>query len=149
MIEHAFFGPKARFHHVGLAVESIKEVNPEADVFEETTQKVYISFMKFNGVTMELLQPLGESSPIAKNLKDGVKLLHLCFEVPNLDEALELSRQAGFHRISRAVPAPIFGNRRIVWVYSKQYGLFELAEADRTETTLREEADEPAILEFQ
>jgi len=131
MIECAFFGKEARFHHIGLAVKSIEEVCPECQPFAEQTQRVSLAFIDFNGVRIELLEPLGDASPIAKNLRDGVKLLHLCYEVADLEEAVELSRSAGFHRLTRPVPTPVFDNRRIVWVFSKQYGLFELLERDR------------------
>ncbi len=128
MIECAFFGPKARFHHIGMAVKSIREVQPDCEVFVERTQKVLLGFVLLNGIRIELLEPLGDDSPIARSLRDGVKLLHLCYEVPNLEQALTQCRKAGFHRISTPVPAPVFDNRRIVWVFSKEYGVFELAE---------------------
>ena len=137
MIECAFFGKEARFHHIGLAVKSIREVSPSSEIFVEKTQRVLLAYIQFNGITIELLEPLGDNSPIAKSLRDGVKLLHLCYEVPDLEEALSLCRTAGFHRVSRPVPAPVFDNRRIVWVFSKQYGLFELAERNHTTTQQR------------
>ena len=130
MIECAFFGKEARFHHIGMAVKSIEEVCPACKPFAEQTQKVSLAFIDLNGVRVELLEPLGDASPIAKNLRDGVKLLHLCYEVADLEEAVELSRSAGFHRLTRPVPAPVFENRRIVWVFSKEFGLFELVERD-------------------
>ena len=135
MIECAFFGKEARFHHIGLAVKSIREVCPSAEPFAEQTQRVSLAFIDLNGVRVELLEPLGDASPIAKNLRDGVKLLHLCYEVADLEEAVELSRAAGFHRLTRPVPAPVFDNRRIVWVFSKEFGLFELVERDQKPVT--------------
>ena len=130
MIECAFFGKEARFHHIGMAVKSIEEVCPGCKPFAEQTQRVSLAFIDLNGIRVELLEPLGDASPIAKNLRDGVKLLHLCYEVADLEEAVELSRSAGFHRLTRPVPAPVFDNRRIVWVFSKEFGLFELVERD-------------------
>lgn len=128
MIEHNYFGEGASFHHIGLAVESIRAICPSCEVFVEETQRVSLAFIQFNGITIELLEPHGENSPIRKSLRDGVKLLHLCYEVPDLEKSLELARQAGFHRLGPPVPTPVFDNRRLVWVYSKQYGLFELVE---------------------
>jgi methylmalonyl-CoA/ethylmalonyl-CoA epimerase len=128
LIEHNYFGEGASFHHIGLAVESIRAICPSCEVFVEETQRVSLAFIQFNGITIELLEPHGENSPIRKSLRDGVKLLHLCYEVPDLEKSLELARQAGFHRLGPPVPTPVFDNRRLVWVYSKQYGLFELVE---------------------
>ncbi len=130
MIESAFFGTEASFHHVGLAVKSIRAACPSSEVLIERNQRVLFSFIRLSGITIELLEPFGDDSPIAKSLEDGVKLLHLCYEVPDLESALKQCRAAGFHRVSRPVAAPAFDNRRIVWVYSKQYGLFELLERD-------------------
>ncbi len=131
MVECAFFGKEASFHHIGLAVKSIREVNPACEIFVEKTQRVSLAFIQLNGITIELLEPFGDNSPIARSVREGVRLLHLCYEVPDLEAALELCRPAGFHQISRPVPAPVFKNRRIVWVFSKHYGLFELVERDR------------------
>jgi methylmalonyl-CoA/ethylmalonyl-CoA epimerase len=130
VIEYAFFGKEASFHHIGLAVKSIRAVSPSSEIVVEPTQRVSLSFVRLNGITVELLEPWGDDSPIARSLRDGVKLLHLCYEVPSLEVALELSRPAGFHRLGPPVSAPVFDNRRIVWVVSKEYGLFELAERD-------------------
>ncbi len=131
MVECAFFGKEARFHHIGLGVQSIREVNPSWEVVVEKRQGVSLAFIQLNGITIELLEPLGDNSPIARSVREGVRLLHLCYEVPDLEAALELCRPAGFHQISRPVPAPVFDNRRIVWVFSRHYGLFELVERDR------------------
>lgn len=131
MIEYAFFGKDASFHHIGLAVKSIRAVSPSSQIVVEPTQGVSLSFIRVNGVTVELLEPRGDNSPIARSVRDGVKLLHLCYEVPDLDEALDLCRPAGFRRLGPPVPAPVFDNRRLVWVFSKEYGLFELAERPR------------------
>ncbi len=131
MIECAFFGEEARFHHVGLAVRSIQEVNPACHPAEDATQGVSAAFFKLGGITIELLEPRGEESPISRSLRDGVKLLHLCYEVPDLEKAIERCRGAGFHRIRRPEPTPVLDGRRIAWVFSKQYGLFELLERKR------------------
>ena len=131
MIECAFFGPEARFHHVGLGVTSIRAANPSAEVLVEKTQGVSLAFVSLNGITVELLEPLSADSPIARSVRDGAKLLHLCYEVDDLEAAIASSRPAGFHRLGPPAPAPVFDNRRFVWVYSKQYGLFELIERGR------------------
>jgi Glyoxalase/Bleomycin resistance protein/Dioxygenase superfamily len=127
-IDCRVFGSEARLHHIGLAVESIRAVCPSCEPFVEQSQGVSLAFIELHGLTIELLEPLGEDSPIARSLRDGIKLLHLCYEVPDLDESLTQCASAGFHRISRTACAPAFGNRRFVWVYSKQYGLIELLE---------------------
>jgi methylmalonyl-CoA/ethylmalonyl-CoA epimerase len=127
-----FFGPGARFHHVGLAVQSIRDALPTgeepAEATPEASQGVSLSFLDLHGVRLELLEPLDDDSPILGNLRKGVKLLHLCFEVPSLDIALDHGRRAGFHRVGAIKPSAAMHGRRIAWVFSKQLGLVELIE---------------------
>ena len=128
MIECTFFGHEARFHHVGLAIRSIRDADPSFPSYRDENLGVAMAFLDLGGVTIELLEPIGEDSPIAKNLRDGVKLVHLCYEVPDLEEALEEGRRAGFRRISKIEKQPVYDDRRVVWVFNKHYGVIELLE---------------------
>lgn len=122
------FGPSARFHHVGIGVPSIERADPDAQPVVNRTQGVSMAFVEVDGVTLELLEPLDESSPIARSVAGAPTLLHLCFEVDDLDEALACGRGAGFHPISPPKTVPEWGGRRISWVFSRAFGLVELAE---------------------
>ena len=124
------FGSGARFHHIGLVVGSIDEVNPALNTFLDPIQKVKLAFVSLNGAPLELLEPMGEDSPLARSLETGNKLVHVCFEVPDLEQAIAEGRRHGFHRIRSPVPAVAFGNREIVWVFSRTYGLVELLRAE-------------------
>lgn len=128
MVEYTFFGEEARFHHIGLAVKSIQAVSLPSDVVTEESQRVAAAFVRISGITIELLEPLGDASPIARSLREGAKLLHICYEVPQLETALKVCRLHGFHRISQPSAVPMYDGRRVVWVFSKHYGLFELLE---------------------
>ena len=123
-----FFGPKARFHHVGMAVHSIEEAVAGLEAIEDPIQRVSVGLVEFSGLTIELIEPTPGKSPIDASLKKGTKLLHACIEVPSLEDALEHSKQHGFRKISAVAPAAAFGNRRVVWVFSKIFGLVELLE---------------------
>jgi methylmalonyl-CoA/ethylmalonyl-CoA epimerase len=125
------FGDGARFHHIGLVVPSIAAVCPEAKRYQDPTQKVGIAFVEMNGSVVELLEPDGPDSPVLASLKNNVKLVHFCFEVPALEAAINHSRQFGFHCLRRPVPAVAFDQRRIAWLFSKTYGLVELVEETR------------------
>jgi methylmalonyl-CoA/ethylmalonyl-CoA epimerase len=127
-MESNFFGDSARLHHVGMVVKSIKEVDESFEVTEDKTQKVFISFVNINGVQFELLESAGEDSPVNESFKKGTKLLHVCYEVDNLDAAIGRSREFGFHCVSRLASAPALGGKLITWLYHKHYGLFEIVE---------------------
>ena len=129
---YAAFGLSARFHHVGLAVTSVREADPAAKPIVNHTEGVTMAFVDFHGVTVELLEPLRDDSPIARSFAAGVKLLHLCFEVDDLDAALAAGCTAGFHRVSKPIDVPEWGGRRVAWTFSRTFGLVELAERPRT-----------------
>jgi methylmalonyl-CoA/ethylmalonyl-CoA epimerase len=128
MIEYEFFGKGGRLHHVGLAVQSIHEVSPASEIIVDEEAGVSMAFVRLYGTTIELLEPYGEKSPIARSLREGHKLLHLCYEVADLEEALRVGRAAGFHRIRAPRHTPVYDDRKVTWVFSKQYGLVELVE---------------------
>lgn len=121
-----FFGRDAKFHHIGIVVNSIKSISPYSKIFIDKIQNVYVAFVSLNGVTIELIEPLNDISPVTQSLKKGIKFMHICYEVINIDKTLKKCRKYGFHCIAKPVPAIAFGNRKIAWVYSKEYGLFEL-----------------------
>jgi len=136
MIEFDFFGDGARLHHLGVAVRSIEEVSPSSETITDPIQKVTVAFVRVNGIPFELIEPNGDHSPITRSLEKGVKLLHVCYSVPDLEMVIKACRKHGFHCIERPVPAVAFDNRKIAWVYSSQYGLFELLEDPGTSTDI-------------
>jgi methylmalonyl-CoA/ethylmalonyl-CoA epimerase len=88
-----------RLNHVGVATPSIeKSIAHYRDVmgatkihdpFDLPAQGVKVCFVDTPNTQIELIEPLGESSPIhgflAKNPAGGQH--HLCFEVPDIHEA--------------------------------------------------------------
>lgn len=123
-----FFGPGATFHHVGVAVASIDATQPGLTKFTDPIQKVTVAFIDLHGATVELIEPASPDSPVTASLAKGVRLLHLCYEVPKLEDATAEAAKHGLRQISRPAPAIAFDNRRICWLYHAQYGLFELVE---------------------
>jgi methylmalonyl-CoA/ethylmalonyl-CoA epimerase len=122
------FGPEARFHHVGLAVRSIEEAASGIPNWEDPIQRVRVGFLDMHGAPIEFVEPVGDRSPVTRSLEKGQKLLHLCFEVPDLDAALRIGAERGFRALGPPAPAVAFGGRRICWVFSSIYGLVELLE---------------------
>ena len=93
-----FFGPSATLHHVGMAVRSIESAIPGLESVEDPIQNVRVAFADLAGLTIELIEPATENSPIDESLKKGIKLLHICIEVPSLEAALDCCRKHGFLR---------------------------------------------------
>ncbi len=105
-----------KLDHIGLVVEDIKKAG---DIFEaigleggtkavpDPTQKVTASFInvgKEDGVYIELLEPTSDDSPISNFLeKKGGGLHHLCFEVEDIEQAVNELNDKGFRVVSWAV----------------------------------------------
>lgn len=122
------FGSSARVHHVGIAVKSIAESRPDLVAIHDPIQRVRVAFFKLHDLTFELVEPVGDDSPVTHSLAVGAKLLHTCYEVDDLEAAIQSGRGAGFSMIRRPEPAVAFDGRRIAWVFHRVLGLVELLE---------------------
>ncbi|MBF0448248.1 MAG: VOC family protein [Magnetococcales bacterium] len=127
-IDLNFFGPNAHHHHTGMATSSIESICGSGVAVDDPIQRVRVAFIRINGLMVELVEPWDDKAPVALSLKKGIKILHLCYTVPNLKESLKHCRPHGLLPISKPQPAVAFGGRLITWVFSNQYGLFELIE---------------------
>jgi methylmalonyl-CoA/ethylmalonyl-CoA epimerase len=125
-----------QFHHIGFAVKSIKltsqyylnsgyEMTPK--IFDPV-QKVFICFLKKNeNPTIELIEPISESSPVTEILKrNGVTPYHICYEVHDINEAIIKLRTQNFILVGDPVNAVALDNRKICFLYNKHTGLVEL-----------------------
>lgn len=128
MIQYETFGATATLHHVGIAVRSIAAAAPGLASTHDPIQKVNVAFFRMHDVVVEYIEPAAEDSPVTRSIQQGQKLLHLCFEVDNLEDAIAAGRAGGFQMIRPPVPATAFEGRRIAWVLSTQLGLVELLE---------------------
>ena len=120
------FKENCKFHHIGLSVKSIVALFPGTKSVIDPIQKVKVAFINLQGTTLELLEPLNETSPIYNNLKNNNKLCHICFEVSNIDNAINNGKKKGFHVIQKPVPAVALGNRKICFLFHSDYHIVEL-----------------------
>lgn len=133
----------ARFHHIGQAVADIgRHIEeflvpvfgdlPITAAVADPIQRVRVCFVTMpGGVTVELVEPHGEQSPvrdIVGSSRGG--LYHVCYEVPDLDRALAALRRMRCLPLGRPVPAVAFGGRRIVFLITPQRDLIELLEEE-------------------
>ena len=132
-----------RFHHIGYAVSSIDDYlahfllplfEPEhvSGKISDPIQNVSVCFVTLaGGTTIELVEPLGENSPISSivgSSRGG--LYHLCYEVDDLEGEISRFRKRKCLPLARPVPAVAFGGRRIVFLMTPQRDLIELVEKD-------------------
>lgn len=128
----------ARIAHVGIAVPSIAAALPFfRDVLglvphaPEVVDGATIVALPFGEALVELLEPHTPDGPIAKFLaRRGPGIHHLCYRVPDLDQALARCREAGYQLIDE-VPRTGAGGRRIAFLHPRATAgiLYELTEA--------------------
>ena len=127
-------------HHVGIVVKNIqKSLGDLSEFFDfkETTiptevesQKVNVCFLKTSNVYIELIEPIGDNSPVKKFSELGVGFHHLCFEVENIFDEIERMKHSGARVIVE--PTKGFEDRLIAFVLlnmkNTSCNLIELAE---------------------
>jgi len=126
-----------RFHHVAMAATDIEDtllalsvpgpVTPLTDVVFDPEQGVRLQLVDVGGLQMELVEDAGDG-PVAGWLNRGFKLYHICYEVDDLDQALEDARQNGSVVVSYPKPAVLFDGRRVAFAMDRIRGLVEFLE---------------------
>jgi methylmalonyl-CoA/ethylmalonyl-CoA epimerase len=103
-----FDGMLKRLDHIGIVVENIQQACQPYEalgmkvshILDLTTKPVTVAFLPLGDAELELLQPNAAGSNIADFLKEkGEGLHHICFEVTDLDAALQSAREAGLKLI--------------------------------------------------
>ena len=125
-----------KIDHIAIAVNSLEEsirvytsllgVEPELETI--SAEKVNTAIYDLNGVSLELVEPIGDDSPITKFLeKRGEGLHHVCLEVDNLEETIDELKEKGIDIIDET-PKRGAGGKKIVFLHPKSTGgvLFEL-----------------------
>jgi methylmalonyl-CoA/ethylmalonyl-CoA epimerase len=108
----------------------------DGKIFEDPLQKAAVAFLttRAGDAQIELVQPLGETSPVQRFLQErGGGMHHLCYEVADLEAELAAFRSRGASIASRPKPAVAFGGRRIAWVVTSEKFLVELLEEGRAD----------------
>lgn len=125
--------------HLGIAVRSIETALrfwkdslglPVSEPEEVASEGVRVVFVPLGESRIELLEPLGADSPIARFIaKKGEGIHHVCLRVTDIDGALAKLAQEGAEIIQPA-PRVGAGGRRIAFVHPKSTGgvLLELKE---------------------
>lgn len=95
-----------RLNHVAIAVPDIAAATAVyrdvlggtvSDVVEQPDHGVSTVFVELPNTKIELLEPLGEASPIANFLKNNGSggMHHVCYEVEDIDAAIAKMKEGG------------------------------------------------------
>lgn len=131
-----------KLNHVGIATPSIeeswklyREVMGVQDITEKRAfpeQGVWVSFVNLPNAQIELIEPLGEASPIhaflARNPRGGQH--HVCFEVESILSARDEMRAKGATVLGTGEPRIGAHGVPVIFVHPKDMGgvLVELME---------------------
>jgi methylmalonyl-CoA/ethylmalonyl-CoA epimerase len=131
-----------KLNHVGVATPSIEEswklyrdVMGVSDITPKRAlpeQGVWVSFVNLPNAQIELIEPLGEDSPIhaflARNPRGGQH--HVCFEVENILNARDEMRAKGATVLGTGEPRVGAHGVPVIFVHPKDMGgvLVELME---------------------
>jgi methylmalonyl-CoA/ethylmalonyl-CoA epimerase len=95
--------------HIGVAVQSIDSgaavyeiVGIEVEGTEEVPEQgVRVAFLPVGETRIELLEPIGEDSPVAHHLeRRGAGLHHICFRVSDIRSAMARLSAEGYDLLS-------------------------------------------------
>jgi methylmalonyl-CoA epimerase len=129
-----------KIHHVAYLTKNIDRKADElcrllgvsrlAEPVVDPGQGVRIVFLDLGGTHLELIEPAGDDSPVAKRVLKSPGLFHLCFEVDDLEETLRRLEATGEVTVIKPPqPAPAIGQRRVAFVVTSGNDLFEFVES--------------------
>ncbi|MBV8864729.1 MAG: VOC family protein [Acidobacteriaceae bacterium] len=129
-----------RLHHVGFVVSAIENAVPgfidslgmswDGAIYKDPKQKVKVTFLAAGDrcAQIELVEPVGDDSPVAKFLSRGGGQHHLCYEVDDIEHALSVFKSRKAFIVQRPCPAVAFEGRRIAWFVTREKLVIELLE---------------------
>jgi methylmalonyl-CoA/ethylmalonyl-CoA epimerase len=127
-----------KLDHIGIAVASLAQgaafyeaLGLEVTGTDEVPEQgVKVAFLPVGDTRLELLEPTGPDSPIARHLeKRGPGLHHLCVRVDDIEAAMRRLADAGYRLLSDE-PQPGAHGCRVCFVHPKSTGgvLLELSQ---------------------
>jgi methylmalonyl-CoA/ethylmalonyl-CoA epimerase len=129
---------RMKLHHYGLATQNLTRT---AELFRslgyhvnepvfDPIQRVEACFASLTSeCPIELICDSGAGGPTSGFIsKVGSGLYHICYEVGDMEETIELLRRKHFLLKQKPVEATAFGGKRIAWLYNRDIGLIELLE---------------------
>ena len=115
--------------HVGMVVKSIEKAvehwekvfdyRKMTDVVINSRQKVKVVFLcKEHSLTVKLIEPIDEASPVHRFAMKGGGLHHLCFKCSDMNGELQRLNEMGLRTITPPQPGEAFENENIAFIYS-------------------------------
>jgi len=127
-----------KIHHVGYLAKSIAKTEKkffelgyeveQATKYDEI-RNIKIEFLKNGDYRVELIEPMGENSPMYPLLKRFKNTpYHFCYEVDDMDKALKELEDKHYTVIHEPDIAPCIDGKRVAFLNNISMGIIELVE---------------------
>lgn len=127
--------------HLGIVVKSIEEgiikwenvfyYEQMTKIVINTIQKVRVVFLKKkDSITIKLIEPLDQNSPVYRFAKNGGGLHHICFRCDDLNNEIYRFKDMGFRILTEPEPGEAFCNEKIAFIYAKDGINIELIDTE-------------------
>src|SRR4030043_525990 len=101
------------------------------EVVINSRQKVKVVFLSREGsLTIKLVEPLDESSPVYRLARRGGGLHHICFKCEDIDKEIVRLTEMGLRVITKPQPGEAFENRNIAFLLGRDGLNIELIDTD-------------------
>jgi methylmalonyl-CoA/ethylmalonyl-CoA epimerase len=128
--------------HIGIVVRSLETgimqwekmfgYKKVSDIVLNTLQKVHVVFLSKKGsITIKLIEPSDEESPIFLFAKRGGGLHHLCFRCDDLSVQIPILKQKGARCIVPPQPGEAFENENIAFLLAGNNLNIEVIDTDK------------------
>lgn len=128
--------------HIGVVVKSLKEAiihwetffgyHQATEIITNTRQQVHVVFMeKDNSITVKLVEPVDNESPVSAFARKGGGVHHLCFRCPSVDDELERLNSLGARVLFPSQPGEAFENQKIAFLFCKMGLNIELIDTEK------------------
>ena len=129
---------KMKIHHIGYLAKSIDKT--EKKFFElgyevehatkyDEIRDIKIEFLKNGDYRVELIEPMGENSPMYPLLKRFKNTpYHFCYEVDDMDKAVKDLENKHYTVIHEPQIAPCIDGKKVAFLNNISMGIIELVE---------------------
>ena len=128
--------------HIGLVVPSLEQgIRQWREEFgytqmtvpvENTLQKVRVVFMqKADSVTIKLVEPSDDASPVHRLALKGGGLHHICFRCPDVHTELKRLEAGGARTLTAPQPGEAFDGASIAFLFCTNGLNIELIDTDK------------------
>ena len=134
-----------KIDHVGYLCKDINKsislflslgYKQETKVFEDNVaegenkaRNVFICFLRNGANRVELVSPIDESSDVYATIqRQGEGPYHICYQVEDLEDSIQILKQSGWLLLKRPAKAIAFDDKRVVFLFRSGAGTIELVE---------------------